>query len=902
MKSIKSVFNVCVSLLALATLSFNLYSCVDNLPTGESSEQGSSFAFSFTDAARVDADAQTNPKSIKASLHQQGLCAADLPVNNFTAHLSDGSQLQLVEETTPGMPKRDEPILWRTTTRGMHEYVNNNGQLSKGFKATGYFGKAQDITNMSTDFENEKFSATGIPIAAHLQWKWSKPYAKFYAIAPDVNYGGGAPNIKDENGHRCFEYEVNDVVMQQLDLLTATSSYVKLGEDHKKPEVKLTFLHPLTAIRFKIAKDVLGENNTSEVTSVKLTSVKGKGTYTFSDKENEFGTWQLSEDKTFFEINPINKNYGIVDKDGIIEVGSDSYQKNNYYTFFMIPQDGKIGIEIGLSGNKTIKATVNANWKPGTTKTYTFYRKGAVPQYHLTATGSTELTYNTASNELINTASVPIHITSYKQPVGSTKHEIQPWEVTSYELTNDEGHTWEKVNAKTADFVTLDKTEGNGTLQTDGETINATIKWDVVDCMAAFNNMLKNAPEKGSSNNPYNLATKQQGYDFKNSSAANTANSYIISSPGYYAIPLVYGNAIKNGTPNTEAYSQTRNCYKDYKGNKITQPYISSATSANLVWQDFPLLTDNFSISNNCLVFHVTKEQINNGNAVVAVKDNEGKIMWSWHLWFTTEEKSLSTTNIQGGSQSINIANHALGLAYLRWWESRKPNGEERTKKRMIKIHIKQKESNKEEVVTITQNPVHVKKITANSYQFGRKDPMPGINNCNGFSIENVGGAGKEQSILIQNPGIFYAGNKLYSSLADNDIYSLWASNTSQTDFNVMNTVKSIYDPSPVGFKVMPVPSISIFTNNSTYQLGAWDAGRWLTQNGKNIYLIPASGGRQSGNGTLETIGTRGLCWVACINTQGNLCGIVFSNNTDKIEPLGNHPHNTGAGILPIKE
>ncbi|MDY5237317.1 hypothetical protein, partial [Bacteroides helcogenes] len=36
----------------------------------------------------------------------------------------------------------------------------------------------------------------------------------------------------------------------------------------------------------------------------------------------------------------------------------------------------------------------------------------------------------------------------------------------------------------------------------------------------------------------------------------NTANCYVVSASGYYSFPLVYGNAIKDGTTNTLAYME----------------------------------------------------------------------------------------------------------------------------------------------------------------------------------------------------------------------------------------------------------------------------------------------------------------------------------------------------------
>ncbi len=46
----------------------------------------------------------------------------------------------------------------------------------------------------------------------------------------------------------------------------------------------------------------------------------------------------------------------------------------------------------------------------------------------------------------------------------------------------------------------------------------------------------------------YDLSTKG------GTTAMNTANCYIINAPGRYSLPLVYGNAIKNGATNSSAY------------------------------------------------------------------------------------------------------------------------------------------------------------------------------------------------------------------------------------------------------------------------------------------------------------------------------------------------------------
>ena len=88
---------------------------------------------------------------------------------------------------------------------------------------------------------------------------------------------------------------------------------------------------------------------------------------------------------------------------------------------------------------------------------------------------------------------------------------------------------------------------------------------------------MKNATALGSSSAPYDLSTK--GGSVANRS---TANCYVISAPGHYLIPLVYGNAIENGATNSNAYishatagnSNVLYNFQDHAGHNIDDPWI----------------------------------------------------------------------------------------------------------------------------------------------------------------------------------------------------------------------------------------------------------------------------------------------------------------------------------------
>lgn len=152
----------------------------------------------------------------------------------------------------------------------------------------------------------------------------------------------------------------------------------------------------------------------------------------------------------------------------------------------------------------------------------------------------------------------------------------------------------------------------------------------------------------------------------------NTANCYVINAPGKYSLPLVYGNAIKNGGTNASAYTSSASGsyvlknFVNHTGNAITDPYIynnanCTPDNATLVWQDSPELVTNVALSSDkhSITFDVNQATIAQGNAIVAVRNASDQIMWSWHIWVTDyvpglaadKDESLrdkSVTNYQG--------------------------------------------------------------------------------------------------------------------------------------------------------------------------------------------------------------------------------------------------------------
>ena len=77
----------------------------------------------------------------------------------------------------------------------------------------------------------------------------------------------------------------------------------------------------------------------------------------------------------------------------------------------------------------------------------------------------------------------------------------------------------------------------------------------------------------------------------------NTANCYVIRKPGKYKFPIVYGNAIKNGEDNKEAYEGFK-----YNNTTIKNPTI-------LKFSEFDTRKATISVlsSDNCIIISSLK-------------------------------------------------------------------------------------------------------------------------------------------------------------------------------------------------------------------------------------------------------------------------------------------------------
>ena len=355
-----------------------------------------------------------------------------------------------------------------------------------------------------------------------------------------------------------------------------------------------------------------------------------------------------------------------------------------------------------------------------------------------------------------------------------------------------------------------------------------------------------------------------------------TANCYVVTAPGWYKFPAVYGNALDevhfSSGDNQAAYS-----YVDEKGvihhdldftpfldcndQAIKTPWILADTGtkraeALLCWQDREGLLDAgkvvFSAEEQNLYIYVDPARMGQGNAVVALREADGakRILWSWHIWVANPTgNNLRTTTI-GINRTYHdkspILSHDLLNVTVGWCDPEHFKAEPRTGW----VRFTQDESGKTVTLPVSQSGSE-SRTYANTpyYQWGRKDPMlPGSGETEKDDKDQFGpfpwsihkGHAETIGEAIQHPYYFYdnqtstgasegKGTWFSTFLPDSQTetygkshHSFWDSGMgSRHAGNVMEEykldrkgIKTVYDPCPVGYQVPDLLAFTVFSSS----------------------------------------------------------------------------------------
>ncbi|MDE5815709.1 MAG: hypothetical protein K2H42_05435, partial [Alistipes sp.] len=277
------------------------------------------------------------------------------------------------------------------------------------------------------------------------------------------------------------------------------------------------------------------------------------------------------------------------------------------------------------------------------------------------------------------------------------------------------------------------------------------------------------------------------------------------------------------------------------------------AVSAGVLWNDVsPTFITNVQLAANHKSFTATLDG-QPGNAVVAIYDNSGTILWSFHIWVTEHADHDYGTNDLGNHYIVMDRNLGATSATPYDWRA---NG-------LL-------------------------------YEWGRKDPFIGgdaallgatgtrnIYNENGdysFNTPQAGSTSRDMQWSIANPMTYLMRAQSKNTLTlpyrfNNDwlVYgdnALWGNPEGYDNPKASTLHKSIYDPCPEGYMVAPNdvwiknPAQSIFPGTG-WMTAEPNKGLLFEYNGNTIWY-PAAGLYNRTSGKIQEVGGNGSTQKSC--------------------------------------
>ena len=284
--------------------------------------------------------------------------------------------------------------------------------------------------------------------------------------------------------------------------------------------------------------------------------------------------------------------------------------------------------------------------------------------------------------------------------------------------------------------------------------------------------------------------------------------------------------------------------------------------TAEVLWETAQNTVENLAYDHTANKIFFTKTAGAKGNAVIALKDYNGNLLWSCHLWATSQDvKEISLGGVTFLDRNIGaVANTA---------------------------------------------PVAAENDAAGMfYQWGRKDPFPApskMNEANGV-LSTVYPAGaielqtKQSGVSLEtailNPTVYYWGN-------DNVGTEDWSSVQNDGYWNTAS--KTDYDPCPYGYVVPDKTQIDALIASRSGQTASY--GNLLKcDDGTTNYLSSAGWFRRKLHATSQYahVGQHPHYWSTTTVRVDDDC--IGSYATDKITVVKEHPRRWGATIRCVKQ
>ena len=635
-------------------------------------------------------------------------------------------------------------------------YYNGAWDETRSLSAPNYFS---DLTAARSGDRYDLSPAQHWPVNGNVRFLAYAPAGDpAYAYRPSTDGSGEkrGPNI---------HIRVPENVKDQKDLLIAYTNQTDCSSGRGKA-VNLNFKHAMTCVRFSCGSDMI--NCVIKRVTIKNVRCEGDFIYDMKDADQYTGA--------DFALQTGSPHFNLEEKTGDFTQTLEHTikQEDNHYiitsdaSFIMLPQQLEEGAEVQIvlqqiddQGNTIDDEEMifgyigGKEWPAGKIVTYRISYDNMWQQLSITDLDS----FSPQGGEQ------SFRITSFD--ISKDDHQKRPasWVADFKEIRTVNGTEIEnpEYTATPPAWLTLGQTES------EGDMVPREIK---VTVARSEPSRTIDLDEKLRSNTAYSATTREAPYNLAHSSGyyanntgciQNTANCYVIDGPGWYILPLVYGNAITNGRDNTTAYrpnagsgSGVLNNFVNHLGNEIASPYILKNTGcgnpigARMIWQDASSLISNDVLLDKeayggigGIIFHISDTDIRQANATIGLMATApyaadgtsgditkdiyvGQAMWSWHIWVTPLLSGVDDEL----KKTVTVTNHA-GLRYDLMgvnlgWCSYDP----------VKIYDKRKckvrftattqsgKTKTAEIVVIQQSQANYWHGYNTYYQWGRKDPF----------------------------------------------------------------------------------------------------------------------------------------------------------------------------------
>lgn len=321
------------------------------------------------------------------------------------------------------------------------------------------------------------------------------------------------------------------------------------------------------------------------------------------------------------------------------------------------------------------------------------------------------------------------------------------------------------------------------------------------------------------------------------------------------------------GTANCYIVSEYGPCKFDATKKGHTNESVGAIASAEVLWESFgndvqPEVGDivsNVNVKDGIVTFTASGKD---GNAVIAVKDAAGEILWSWHIWvcqgFNPDATAQEYNNNAGTVMDRNLGATSAAKGDV--------------------------------------------KALGLLYQWGRKDPFLGGQSISyGYNSNQ----GKARSTIIwpatvesnsSNGTIDFVVKHPTTFVKYNYNNFDWNyTGNSSADYTLWNSNKGVYDPCPNGWRVPDGGDNGLWAksfglSSSWEKESNWDSinhgmdfGATDKTLGYGIIWYPASGLLVGGDGSLDSVGDYGYYWFCTPSRVSYFCitrGIVVPSYT----------------------